>query len=280
MPLFSVIIPTYNRADGLKKSLASLVAQTNKDFEVIICDDGSIDGTKEVVESYRNQLDLIYVWEENWGGPARPRNQGLKLARADWICFLDSDDWWYPDKLAECARHLAAVDIIYHDLDVYNDVSDRPLWLLRSRQLMADSFTDLMLNSNALFNSSVVVRKSVLAAVGGLSEDKKLIGLEDFDCWLKIAKINKRFLYLPQALGAYHLGDNISRAIRHAENLEALWRLHKDDLRSEREKKIVARTLKYNQARIYHINSHYGRAFRYYLKAGPLILISRIFRKR
>jgi len=275
---FSVIIPTYNRASDLDRCLASLVTQTFTDFEVIICDDGSTDNTKSVVDSYCNRLDVKYIWQENWGGPARPRNSGIKLAQADWICFLDSDDWWYPNKLEKCFKYLDSADIIYHDLDVYDKTLRGPLKRLRSRQLSDDPFTDLMLDNNALFNSSVVVKKSILNQVGGLTEDKKLISVEDLDCWLKISKITRKFLYLPESLGAYYIEANISRGIKHSDSLEALGHKYISDLHSDKVRARVTRILRYNQARICHINHHYGRAGRLYWRAGLRVLAEKMFR--
>lgn len=277
MITFSVIIPTYNRANDLNRCLSSLVAQTYKNFEVIACDDGSTDNTKDIVESYRDRLNIKYDWAENWGGPARPRNRGIKLAQADWICFLDSDDWWYPNKLEECALHLNSADIIYHDLDVYNNISEKPISCLHSRQLTDNPFTDLMLNNNALFNSSVVVKKSILDGIGGISEDKELISIEDSDCWLKISKITKKFFYLSKSLGAYWLESNISRTIKHAHSLEALWRKHINDLKTDKDKKFVTRTLRYSQARIYQINKQYITALKLYFQAGS-VPFTRLFK--
>jgi len=87
--IISVIIPTYNRSKELKRCLESLTRQTYKKFEVIVCDDGSTDNTKEVVNSYRNVLNIIYIKDENFGGPARPRNNGIKLSNGEYIAFLD-----------------------------------------------------------------------------------------------------------------------------------------------------------------------------------------------
>ncbi len=117
--IFSVIIPKYNRTETLKRALQSLVTQTYKEFEVIVCDDGSTDNTKEIVDSFKNNLSIRYIWEENWGGPARPRNSGINISKNEWICFLDSDDWWYPKKLETVLSRLNNADIIYHDLDVF-----------------------------------------------------------------------------------------------------------------------------------------------------------------
>ncbi len=278
MSLFSVIIPTYNRANNLGRCLASLVAQSYKNFEVIVCDDGSTDNTKEVVESYRSQLDIVYSQGEHWGGPAVPRNRGIALARTKWICFLDSDDWWYPNKLEECAKYLNSADVIYHDLDVYDNSSGRLFRRMHSRQLTDDPFTDLMLNNNALPNSSVVVRKGILEQVGGMTEDKKLVSTEDFDCWLKIARVTKRFLYIPRTLGVYALGSNISRSVLHVDSLEELWRQHVGNLHTAQEKKFVTKTLKYNQARVYHLNKQYGHALVLYCQAGFMIPAGRLLK--
>ena len=94
-PLVSIIIPTYNRAEDLKRALKSVFDQTFRDYEVLVMDDGSIDNTREVVEKIKDAR-LRYERDENFGGPAVPRNRGLRLALGKYIAFLDSDDWWHP----------------------------------------------------------------------------------------------------------------------------------------------------------------------------------------
>ena len=84
-PRFSVVIPTYNRAKEIRRCLDSLVAQNFQDFEVLICDDGSTDDTSSVVSEYSHLLDITYRCGEHFGGPARPRNCGISLARAPYI---------------------------------------------------------------------------------------------------------------------------------------------------------------------------------------------------
>src|SRR5882672_1834830 len=106
-PCFSIVIPTYNRAAKLKLTLDSVIAQTFTDFEVLVMDDGSSDNTREMVESFRDSR-IRYQWAPNSGGPATPRNRGIDAAVADWICFLDADDRWYPDKLRRVAQVITA----------------------------------------------------------------------------------------------------------------------------------------------------------------------------
>ena len=98
MILVSVIIPTYNRAKLLKRAIESVLNQTFQDFELIVVDDGSTDDTKEIVKSFNNQK-IIYIYQENFGGAALPKNVGIKMAQGKYIAILDSDDEWLPEKL-------------------------------------------------------------------------------------------------------------------------------------------------------------------------------------
>lgn len=96
MPKVSVIIPTYNRAKYVKEAIDSVLAQTFQDFEIIVVDDGSIDGTGELLKNYNGKIR--YIYQTNKGLPAA-RNTGIRAAKGEYIAFLDSDDIWLPDKL-------------------------------------------------------------------------------------------------------------------------------------------------------------------------------------
>lgn len=209
-PLFSIIIPTYNSADKLNRALSSVSKQVFKDYEVIVCDDGSCDHTKEVVNAFYEKLNLKYIWQENWGGPARARNQGIKIAQGEYIAFLDADDWWYPDKLIKLKKYLGSADIIFHDLDIYTPKGKSLFKKVKGRRLSRPVFNDLLTKTNALINSSVVVKKDILDQVGGFSEGF-LTCVEDFDLWLKLARVTEKFKYIPKPLGAYWIdAGNVS----------------------------------------------------------------------
>ncbi len=209
--LISVVITTYNRKKDLERALDSLVAQDYKSFEVIIVDDGSNDGTKEILVKYHNMLEIKYFWQENWGGPAKGRNLGVKIAKGTWIAFLDADDWWYPQKLSLALEHADGNDIIYHELDYY-DANGSMGRTTNGRQLFTPIFQDLMINGNCLSNSGVLVRKRIVQNAGMVSEDKALIAVEDFDLWLRISRQTERFCFIKDTLGAYWIGGNISTA--------------------------------------------------------------------
>lgn len=203
-PFFSVIIPSYNRERELDRALESLAAQSCRDFEVLVCDDGSTDATPEVCRKWSGPLDLQHLPDRNSGGPARPRNRGVERARGEWLCFLDSDDWWYPRKLERVRTLCPEADLVCHDSDAVT-AEGRKLRRIRSRRLAQPVFQDLMLGWNPLVTSATCVRKSVLQQAGAFDEDRELVAVEDFDLWLRLARLTERFRYLPETLGVYVL---------------------------------------------------------------------------
>ena len=285
---FSIIIPTFNRAERLKTTLVSLVNQTYNKFEVIICDDGSTDDTKEIVESFKSKLTIKYIWIENWGGPARPRNIGIKTSKTDWICFLDSDDWWYPNKLEVCLNYIDRYNIIYHDLDIYSIAGKVLRRKLKGRKLKGNIFNDLIINGNALCNSSVVIKKDLLNEIGGISEERALIAVEDYDCWIRIAQIDTKFKYINKSLGGYWVGNNISAASQKNINVEQFITNKYIGLLNAYDKNQALYTLSYKLGRLYqklednerafycYRKSFYSRSFVIKLKSTLLILTIKI----
>ena len=115
---------------------------------------------------------------------------------------MDSDDWWYPNKLEVVMGRKRDADFIYHYLDIYKN-GEKTRKKHRIRQLIKPVFDDLMINANAIANSGVVVKKEILLTVGCLSEDKAMRAVEDYDLWLKIARTTDSFLLIPEYLGGY-----------------------------------------------------------------------------
>jgi len=117
-PSISVIIPTFNRARELERCLDSVFAQTYAHYDVWVCDDGSTDNTAEVVKRYQDKMTITYRNSVNYGGPAWGRNWALQNSGASYVAFLDSDDWWKPEKLKECVKFIITekFDLVYHDL--------------------------------------------------------------------------------------------------------------------------------------------------------------------
>jgi len=204
IPLVSIIIPTYNHALYLGRALQSVLDQTYINWEVIVIDNHSTDNTDEVIAGFSSSR-TTYLKIHNNGVIARSRNAGIRAAKGEWIAFLDSDDWWTVDKLQiffDCISK--KVDLVYHDLKI---VSDQPSFFrqkkIKSGQVKTPVLTDLLLKGNVIFNSSVVVRKSLLQQIGGINESVEMIAAEDYNTWLCIAQLTEQFVYLPYKLGYY-----------------------------------------------------------------------------
>ena len=208
----TVVIPCYNRQDELARALDSLVAQTYGAFDVIVCDDGSTDDIPAVVARYTDRLSVTCLSIGNSGGPARPRNVGIAHSKAEWISFLDSDDWWFPDRIAHVQAALTdAVDIVYHRLRKHacDGSADhgKPLPDLVGHNLDgADPLRTMIMRGNPVATSGATVRRTVLVESGGFCDDRALASVEDFDLWLRLAGSRRRFCYMPDVLGAYCTG--------------------------------------------------------------------------
>lgn len=259
-PMFSVVIPTYNRAEKLERTITSILSQTYADLEILVMDDGSTDNTAEVVASLADPR-IIYEWDSNFGGAARPRNRGIALAKGEWICFLDADDWWTSDKLQVCFNSISPrVDLIYHDLEI---ISDQPSLfrrkIIKSWQVKRPVLMDLLLVGNALANSSVIVRKSLLEKIGGIDECREMIAAEDYNTWLRIAQFTNQFIYIPRKLGYYlQHNNNISQ-----KDMSLPYRRAVSDflgLLSDQEKLKLETNIRYVSARFNYLKGNYRKA--------------------
>lgn len=231
-PLVSIVIPTYNRARDLDRALKFVVAQTYTNWEALIVDNHSSDNTNDVVNRFNDSRMRLFKIH-NKGVIAASRNLGIKHALGEYIAFLDSDDWWTPRKLEESLKYLGqGADIVYHDLFLVSQPGQRVFWRKeRGRRLKTPVFDDLIVNGSALNNSSVVVRKSILQEIGGLSEDINLVAIEDYDAWLRIARITEKFRRMPKTLGYWWAGGgNMSGPERTIKCLETFEEIYASDI--------------------------------------------------
>lgn len=208
-PLVTVIIPTYNHGRYLGRALQSVLDQTYTNWEVIVIDNHSTDNTDEVVARFTSPY-ITYLKIHNNGVIAASRNAGIRAARGDWIAFLDSDDWWTSDKLTICMNwNDDNADLIYHDLKI---VSEKPSLFgnkkIKSWQVKKPVLADLLVRGNAIATSSVLVRAHHLKLLGGMSEHTEMIAAEDYNTWLRIARITDNFKYLGKSLGFYQVHNN------------------------------------------------------------------------
>lgn len=262
-PLFSIIIPTFNHAHFIGRCLDSIIGQTYQNWEVIVVNNFSEDDTIQIVEGY-NDTRIRLINNLNGGVIAISRNKGISEAKGDWICFLDSDDWWYSNKLEVSLKYTEHSDLIYHNLDKHytlNNVKGK----VYGRELDSGSIMkDLLINSNGIPNSSVVIRKAVVDTVGFISEDKDLIAVEDSDYWLRVALISHKFKFINQSLGAYWIGENMSVSEKQIQRETNLFNKYKDILEPI-EFSIAVSNLAFRKSRIYHKLGKFKEAKRYYI---------------
>jgi len=204
--LFSIIIPTYNRVKLLSRAVKSVLNQTFDSWELIIIDNYSTDGTEQLINKFNNEK-IKFIKIKNNGIIAKSRNLGINESKGEFIAFLDSDDWWYNDKLEKISKELSESDFIYHNMHVYEN-GKKTNKKLRVRKLKEPIINDLMIKANAIINSSVVIRTKILKVSGLLDEDRSIASVEDYDLWLRIARETNAFKLVPDYLGGYEVHSN------------------------------------------------------------------------
>ncbi|GAB6041580.1 glycosyltransferase family 2 protein [Endothiovibrio diazotrophicus] len=231
-PLFSVVIPTYNRSRILGRAVSSVLAQSCGDFELIIVDNGSTDDTAQWLEATFSDPRIRYHYQTGTGNPAGPRNTGIGLARGEWICLLDSDDEWLPEKLEAVKEALSGrpdVDLCGHNEWMVDDRTGEVVRVVNSGPAAADMYGEMLRDGNRLSPSATVLRKSFLDGHGlRFSESPDLVVVEDYDFWLNCAFHGGRFLFIDRVLGRYFVGDDnlIRRFPRYCDNLRSLFHRH------------------------------------------------------
>jgi len=184
-PFFSVILPTYNRADFINKAINSVIDQTYPDWELIIIDDGSTDQTKNIVEAFNDER-IHYIYQINQERSAA-RNNGLKNAKGRYICFIDSDDYYLANHLQQFYDKLVEnefKDGIYFS-ETYAEINGK---LVESKFNSTSKYNDLeMILISPIGIPRVCISKMIL--LNNLFDEKIIIG-EDTELWTRLINNN------------------------------------------------------------------------------------------
>ncbi len=187
MPAVSVVIPAHNAAPWLGDTLRSVLAQTYRDFEVIVVNDGSTDGTGTVIASFGQKIRCVE--QPNQGLPAA-RNAGIRHALGDWIAFLDADDLWLKDKLERQMSLLTesqTLTWVYSEAYMFDDATGTTTSTLNAgRRLPDGQILRQLFLSNFIGTPTPVIRRDVFEDVGMFDETIVPLG-EDWDMWLRVA---------------------------------------------------------------------------------------------
>jgi glycosyltransferase involved in cell wall biosynthesis len=208
--MVSVILPTYNRSRSLDRAMKSVLGQTYSNIELIIIDDGSNDRTEEIVTGFKDER-LRYIELTENSGAAAARNEGIALAKGEFIAFQDSDDEWFPEKLQKqmslFQKAPENVGVVYSRICRV----EKGVRTYIPSEDVAEGESEVrkkILTENFISLPSAVVRKECLLQTGLF--DESLPCLQDWDLWIRISKTH-RFMYLKEELvTAFYEEDNIS----------------------------------------------------------------------
>lgn len=200
--LVDVVIPTYNQAVYLKTALGSLQSQQFDGWRALVIDNFSTDETAQVVSSF-NDPRIGYVQFANHGIIAASRNVGIRAAAGEFIAFLDSDDWWMPQKLSRCVDLLQQqYDLVCHAEEWRNGPKTR---VVQYGPHSRATYRSLLIRGNRLSTSAVVGRTAMFRDVGGFSEDESFVTAEDYELWMRLARAGYSFHFINETLGVYRM---------------------------------------------------------------------------
>lgn len=206
MSKVSIIIPAYNQAHYLPDAINSALEQSHPDVEVIVVDDGSTDHTPDVTAEYADRPNVKLIRQANTG-LSGARNRGFSEATGDYICFLDSDDYFSPDKVQKQAAMLDAnpdLGFVYCDI-VTVDPSGEPVaeqcTVERSDRVLSGNIFQSLLLGGYFPPHTVMLRRSILAELGGFDLDCG--GHADYEFWLRISAAGHAACFQNEALAYY-----------------------------------------------------------------------------
>ena len=205
----SVIIPTFNRRRFISETVDSVLAQTYREIEVVVVDDGSTDGTGELLKSrYSNEPRFRYIWQPN-AERAVARNAGIRESRGDYIAFLDSDDRWLPTKLEKQMGLLSSHPEMVMALTWHECIDEHGERLGPKRDpsledVMDDGFCWRLVYGNRIGSPTPVISRRVLAESGLFCEDRRLICVEDWEMWTRVSCFGRVGL-VPEILAQHRL---------------------------------------------------------------------------
>lgn len=183
MPFFSIIIPTYNRADFIAETIDTILQQKFEDYELIIVDDGSTDHTEDVINTVTS--DKVKYFKKENGERGAARNYGAEKTSGDYLIFFDSDDIMYPDHLSvlfDFIKKKQQPEVVYNPYEILNKSTGKKTTIWET----PDNLKQKLAIDNFLACNSVTIRKDIFNGLK-FAEDRGLATVEDKELWLRAA---------------------------------------------------------------------------------------------
>ncbi len=192
-PTVSAIITAYNSADYVHRAIESILAQSYLASEIIVVDDGSSDGTADVIEARFG--DRVRVIRQPNGGPNAARNRGARESQGDWIAYLDADDTWTPHRLEVQIPLTARPEI--------GVISGYAVCEKREYMVSGRVTFEMLWERNYVGVPTSLIRRTAFEELGGFDEDRELVGAEDYNMWLRMAHSRWEVHLVPEELFYY-----------------------------------------------------------------------------
>lgn len=262
MPRVSIIIPAYNAEKHISETIESILAQTYTDFECIFIDDGSTDGTVHEIKKYKDARIKV-LSQKNSGGPATPRNVGIREACGEFLCIFDSDDLMEPNKLEVSISKIEScpdINFLFTNFSSINESGGpikenflyeyETLWRLLSNGrntdacvLNSDSMLPALLTANFIGTSSVILRKS--AVMERFEFNEALKNCDDYLFWISFLRFNNA-IFVNQILHKYRVsssGISARNYINRGPSIIKALQIIKGYFNGKEEQKILSKSL-------------------------------------
>lgn len=228
-PIFSIITPTHNRCESLRRAIASVQAQTLGDYEYLVVDDASTDGTEPMMRQLTDPR-IRYFRFDRWQGANPARNLGIQEARSEWLTFLDSDDEYLPQRLELLAGVRQSRPELQLILSSFLTMKrDQPTLSANPELYLDGDELEQVLMSHGVYiaGTSITVRRSLLLAAGGFTPS--ILRLQDREALLKLSRLTGAQLLATVDWKKHPSADSISRPREgYIESVGAMLRVHPD----------------------------------------------------
>lgn len=230
MPFFSVIIPLYNKEDFIENTLQSVISQTFIDFEIIVVNDGSIDGGETKVLSFKDSR-IKYFHKTN-GGVSSARNFGIERSSSNYICFLDADDYWYPDFLEQFYKTISKypeqkVFSCSIEIEAKKRTFPAQYSIKKTSSVQIINYFQGSLKQSIIWTSCVIIHKNVFKNIGVFDTNIKYG--EDTDLWIRIG-LKYDIVFIWKILAKYVLDNHsISRRENYIYSIKDINKFSKEE---------------------------------------------------